>query len=410
MGGPPQLDFSPPSRTAPAFTSQGSAKVAAKVSEVAPAVPVVPALPAMSALPGVKHRVLPDPAEPLRERTLSDLARGDFVDRFDNDELLGKGSFGSVHRCRDKRTGKFVAVKVLNDKEDLGCSCATGPDGERYRMVLRSLKCPHILEYHGVFDGSSACFVVMELLEGSDFFDFMVGLKRFTEADVAGWIRQILIGIAYINSRGLTHRDVKPENVMWSKKGNSGALKLVDFGLATLDLAPRALRRRDAVGTLLYCAPEVLAGSANMCCDVWAVGVIVYTLFAGDLPYDVSPRVGEEGVLHPAQDRGLLMPSPLWDKVSVTAKHFVRELLHVDPLLRPSSSEALDLLWAASTAVAVEVTVQRQTRLSKSMASSRASAQYVGHTNQQRAIEERRAAEERQAAAQKMWAWQNQCF
>merc|ERR1712224_968254 len=108
-----------------------------------------------------------------------------------------------------------------------------------------------------------------------------------------------------------------------------------------------------------------------MRCDVWAVGVIVYTVIAGDLPYDVPKQAVEDGVVHPARTQGVAMSSPQWNKVSITAKDFVKNLLHVDPLLRPSSSEALEQLRADAPVADVEVTKERRMALSESRVSSK---------------------------------------
>jgi len=258
---------------------------------------------------------------------------------FEVGELLGRGAFATVHKGKLQGCGTPVAVKVI-DKSNENASCTIGPDGPRYRTILKSLDHPNVVNYYDIMEEETHAYVVMELCTGGDFFDFMCGLQTFTEADCANWVTQMLKGIQYIHSVGLAHRDVKPENLRWSHPGKGCTLKLVDFGLATTELKERELTKLPVLGTTMYAAPEVLAGRYNMQCDTWGVGVALFLVVTGQLPWEF------ESGPHPMLGGGSVdLSSPAWKPVSMAGRRMVRALLNPDPLLRPTATEALAMGW-----------------------------------------------------------------
>jgi len=258
---------------------------------------------------------------------------------FEAKDLLGTGAFARVYRGAKEGCGTPVAVKVVDRSKDT-ISCTLGPEAERYREVLKGLSHPYVITYFDIVDNEDNSFDVMELCTGGDFLDFVLGVKAYTETDVAGWTKQLLEGLEYIHSHGLTHRDIKPENIRWSNSKKGAVLKLVDFGMATLDLKERELTRLPAVGTADYAAPEVLAENYNKQCDIWSVGVALVLLFTGDFPYEVVSSI------HPAETLGSYDAlGPAWDRVSPRGCKVVEALLNPDPLTRVTATQALALRW-----------------------------------------------------------------
>mmetsp|Transcript_9467 Transcript_9467/g.24066 ORF Transcript_9467/g.24066 Transcript_9467/m.24066 type:complete len:371 (-) Transcript_9467:20-1132(-) len=257
---------------------------------------------------------------------------------FEVGELLGRGAFATVHKGKLQGCGTPVAVKVI-DKSNENASCTIGPDGPRYRTILKSLDHPNVVNYYDIMEEETHAYVVMELCTGGDFFDFMCGLQTFTEADCANWVTQMLKGIQYIHSVGLAHRDVKPENLRWSHPGKGCTLKLVDFGLATTELKERELTKLPVLGTTMYAAPEVLAGRYNMQCDTWGVGVALVLLITGKFPF-----LFEGG--HPVhKGQRYTLDDPAWAPVSPEGHAMVLALLNPDPWTRVTPQQALGRGW-----------------------------------------------------------------
>ena len=106
------------------------------------------------------------------------------------------------------------------------------------------------------------------------------------EEDAAYIVRQILLAITYCHSRGVVHRDLKPENILIDSINKEGkiSIKVIDFG-AALFIPPHS-KLYETLGTPYYIAPEVLTGTYNEKCDIWSIGVILYILLSGSVPFD----------------------------------------------------------------------------------------------------------------------------
>jgi len=254
------------------------------------------------------------------------------------EELLGSGAYAKVYKGKLQGSDTMVAIKVI-DKSHQHASCALGEHAWRYREALLRLDHPNTIAFFDFIEEERELYVAMELCDGGDFFDFMCQLTSFTEADCAGWTKQVLTALAYVHGQGICHRDVKPENLRWSHEGEGAVLKLVDFGLATLDLEQRCLVEAEVVGTTLYAAPEVLDGSYNMQCDTWGVGVALVLLITGKFPFVF------EGA-HPVyRGKRYKLDDPAWEPVSPECRAMVLALLNPDPWTRVSPVEALARRW-----------------------------------------------------------------
>ena len=136
----------------------------------------------------------------------------------------------------------------------------------------------------------SKIFIVLELITGGELFDKIVREGRFNEETARFYFRQLVRGVKYCHTMGVCHRDLKPENLLLDEHGN---LKISDFGLSALytggvDDNSRATLLHTTCGTPNYVAPEVLndKGYDGRAADVWSMGVILYVLMAGYLPFD----------------------------------------------------------------------------------------------------------------------------
>ena len=202
--------------------------------------------------------------------------------------VLGKGSAGSVFEALDLRVGRSVAVKLLHDR--LANSPLQMQRFEAEAKLASSLAHPNIVRLldWGV---DSVPFHVFEFLEGCDLGEAL-DERALTVSESVTIARQILSGLHVVHEAGFVHRDIKPENVYLSQQDGETNVKLLDFGIAkALDPSTVPFMTMDNVmlGTPHYMSPEqILGDEITPATDLWAVGVLLFTMLAGECPFDAD--------------------------------------------------------------------------------------------------------------------------
>jgi serine/threonine protein kinase len=267
------------------------------------------------------------------------------------DRVLGSGGSSTVVRASPVGDpAAAVALKAVSKS-------ALGRRAQRYLAreiaVHRAIpRHPHIVDLHAVFENKAGVYLVMELLRGGDLYAAMRRDRRGLEEPIALTIvAQVLDALAHIHALGISHRDVKLENIVLVRKTplrHASALddvhvKLVDFGLACARRpgAPSADRlSREKCGTLRYAAPEVFAETpyAPERADLWSVGVVLYSIIAHRHPY--GGNTGKD-VLHMIDSTDLRLDAPGFSHISDDTKALIRALLDKDPGARPDALIAL---------------------------------------------------------------------
>jgi hypothetical protein len=199
---------------------------------------------------------------------------------------LGSGGMATVHRARDERLERDVAIKVLlpNHAGDP----ATAARFEREARSLAAASHPSVVAVFDVDAGDAAAgrepFFVMELCPGGSLAARIAGGRRLSPEELIPVLVSIADGLADLHRRGVVHRDVKPQNILFA----ADRAKLADFGLALAgdsEGLSELTAPGTAVGTLSYLAPEVLAGErASAAADVYALGVVAFVGLTGELP------------------------------------------------------------------------------------------------------------------------------
>lgn len=212
--------------------------------------------------------------------------------RYRLDRMIGEGGFARVFLATDLELDRQVAVKVLEqdwtgDKELLA----------RFRneaRVIAALDHPNILLIYDFGIANGAPYLVMPYVSGGTFSDRMKQ-GPFTLDEVGFYLDQIGSALDYAHQRGIVHRDVKPSNLLIR---SNGQLVLMDFGLAKL-LSNVFLETQTGVfGTIAYMAPEQLQGKVSAASDIYMLGVVLYQMLAGALPFEGNTNQILAGHLH----------------------------------------------------------------------------------------------------------------
>lgn len=221
---------------------------------------------------------------------------------FDDLVEVGRGGFGTVYSATDRRFGRQVAIKVIRD-ENVGLNVVAR--FERECLALGRLSGhPHIVAVHdqGMSDGGHL-YLVMEFLGGGSFADRLIAQGPFTPAETASWGASLADALETAHRAGIVHRDVKPENILFSEYG---APKLVDFGIARMRNAYQT-RTGFVSATLMHAAPEIVSGGAiSPHADVYSLASVLFTVLTGHPPFY---REGDE-TLAPLIARIATAPAP----------------------------------------------------------------------------------------------------
>jgi serine/threonine protein kinase len=211
---------------------------------------------------------------------------------YDIGEELGQGGMGVVVSGQHRQLDRQVAIKQLP------VAFAADPAVRRRFLsearLLASLDHPHVVPVYDFVDREDVCLLVMEFLPGGTLRSRVTSAGGFTAPYAVAVSLACLSGLSAAHRRGVLHRDVKPENMLFTA---SGVLKVADFGIAKVLGGPGTVvtRRGDVIGTPAYIAPEqVRGGELSPATDVYAVATMLYELLAGVLPF---PDVEEEMAL-----------------------------------------------------------------------------------------------------------------
>ncbi|XP_010262311.1 PREDICTED: phosphoenolpyruvate carboxylase kinase 1-like [Nelumbo nucifera] len=254
-------------------------------------------------------------------------------------EEIGRGRFGTVYRCFSQESGEFFACKSI-DKRLLADSIDRECLEKETKIMLLVSGNPNVVQLFNVYEDDAYLHMVMELCGSSDLYE-RVSKRTFSEAEAAAVMSPLMDAIAYCHRRGVAHRDIKPDNVLFDDRN---ILKLADFGSADYFHEGRSMR--GIVGTPYYVAPEVLSGrDYNEKVDVWSAGVIMYIMLAGIPPfYGESATEIFEAVLR----ANLRFPTRIFHSVSPAAKDLLRRMLCKDVSRRFSAEQVLRHPWITS--------------------------------------------------------------
>uniref|UniRef100_A0A6Q2Z5H9 Serine/threonine-protein kinase n=1 Tax=Esox lucius TaxID=8010 RepID=A0A6Q2Z5H9_ESOLU len=253
------------------------------------------------------------------------------------DEVLGSGQFGIVYGGKHRKTGRDVAIKII---DKLRFPTKQESQLRNEVAILQNLHHPGVVNLECMFETPERVFVVMEKLHG-DMLEMILSSEkgRLPERITKFLVSQILQALRHLHFKNIVHCDLKPENVLLASADAFPQVKLCDFGFARI-IGEKSFRR-SVVGTPAYLAPEVLRNKGyNRSLDMWSVGVIIYVSLSGTFPFNEDEDIHDQ-----IQNAAFMYPPNPWKKVSREAIDLINNLLQVKMRKRYSVDKSLSHPW-----------------------------------------------------------------
>ncbi|XP_010724469.1 ribosomal protein S6 kinase alpha-3 [Meleagris gallopavo] len=261
-----------------------------------------------------------------------------FTDGYEVKEDIGVGSYSICKRCIHKASNMEYAVKIIDkSKRD---------PTEEIEILLRYGQHPNIITLKDVYDDGKYVYVVTELMKGGELLDKILRQKFFSEREASAVLFTITKTVEYLHAQGVVHRDLKPSNILYvDESGNPESIRICDFGFAKQLRAENGLLMTPCY-TANFVAPEVLKRQGyDAACDIWSLGVLLYTMLTGYTPFANGPDDTPEEILARIGSGKFSLSGGYWNTVSDTAKDLVSKMLHVDPHQRLTAAQVLSHPW-----------------------------------------------------------------
>ncbi|KAH8371317.1 hypothetical protein KR093_006883 [Drosophila rubida] len=247
-------------------------------------------------------------------------------------KTIGKGNFAKVKLAKHLPTGKEVAIKII-DKTQLN----PGSLQKLFREVriMKMLDHPNIVKLFQVIETEKTLYLIMEYASGGEVFDYLVLHGRMKEKEARVKFRQIVSAVQYCHQKRIIHRDLKAENLLLDSELN---IKIADFGFSN-EFTPGS-KLDTFCGSPPYAAPELFQGKKydGPEVDVWSLGVILYTLVSGSLPFDGS-------TLRELRERVLRGKYRIPFYMSTDCENLLRKFLVLNPAKRASLETIMGDKW-----------------------------------------------------------------
>ncbi|CAG7837370.1 unnamed protein product [Allacma fusca] len=272
------------------------------------------------------------------ERFCSVIRKNNILDEYEMKEEIAKGAFATCRRCVHKLSKFEHAVKII-EKGKIDWH-------DEVDILLRHSQHPHIVTLYNVYEDATSVYLVTELLRGGELLEKLLTSKRLSEREAADVMAVLAETIAYLHRNGVVHRDLQPANIVYadtSRKPDS--LRLCDFGFAKQLRAENGLLMTPCY-TANFVAPEVLKKQGyDAACDIWSLGVILFTMLSGKTPFATGPSDTPSAILNRIGNGRVDVDGGSWTHVSAAAKDLVQKMLDVQPNRRPNANQVVNHPW-----------------------------------------------------------------
>ena len=203
--------------------------------------------------------------------------------RYEILEVIGQGGMAVVYKAKCHRLNRLVAIKVL--KPELADNADFRRRFHDESQAVAMLSHPNIVSVYDVSRGGDLEYIVMELIDGITLKQYMARRGRLNWREALHFITQVMRGLSHAHSRGIIHRDIKPQNIMILR---DGSVKVADFGIAYLSAKEgQTLAGKEALGSVHYISPEQAKGErVDARSDIYSAGVVLYEMLTNRLPFE----------------------------------------------------------------------------------------------------------------------------
>ena len=274
--------------------------------------------------------------------------KGDITHFYEIIKKIGEGGYGKIYKVKNKESGDIRAMKQIMKSKI--------PDIEKFQNEIKILSMvdhPNIVRLFEVIEDDKYFNLLEELCTGGELLSKVK--KPLKEKEIAKIFKQIMSAIAYCHEKGIVHRDMKLENILFATESEDSPIKIIDFGLSVLlgkketknenetaDLKKYGFKRMTTkVGTIYYMSPEVIKGNYDEKCDIWACGVILYTLLSGYPPFNGQT---DKDIYNMISKMNFDFEQPVWKNVSKYAKELIKKMLS-PAKSRYTAEEVLNSKW-----------------------------------------------------------------
>ena len=208
-------------------------------------------------------------------------------DRYFITSLIQEGGMSFVYLAEDTINKKQVAVKIM--KDETFSDPLNVARFQREARACAALRHSNIVEIYDIDEYRGKPYIVMEYIKSKSLKELLITRGTFSPLEACDIVYQLADALMHAHEHGVIHRDIKPQNVMMQY---DGGVKLLDFGIATINDAPNITQKDMVVGSVHYMAPEVLKGaSASPRSDVYSLGITFFELLSGKQPFNDSTPV-----------------------------------------------------------------------------------------------------------------------
>ncbi len=260
--------------------------------------------------------------------------KGDITQFYEVIKKIGEGAYGKIYKVKNKQSGDIRAMKQIIKSKITDMS-----KFQTEIKILSKVDHPNIVRLYEVIEDDKYYNLLQELCTGGELYKKYQS-SQLKEKDIANIFNQIMSAVAYCHEKGIVHRDLKLENILFVSEDPNSPIKVIDFGFSVLfgnknedkyknndgnDFKKTGLRRmKSKVGTLYYISPEIIKGNYDEKCDIWACGVILYILLCGYPPF---PGNNDKEVYNLITQIKYDFDKETWKNTSKYAKDLIKKML-----------------------------------------------------------------------------------
>ena len=270
----------------------------------------------------------------INKETFITINKGDITQFYEVIKKIGEGAYGKIYKVKNKQSGDIRAMKQIIKSKIT--------DMTKFQTEIKILSMvdhPNIVRLYEVIEDDKYYNLLQELCTGGELYK-KYQATQLKEKEIAHIFNQIMSAVAYCHEKGIAHRDLKLENILFVSEQPDSPIKVIDFGFSVffqkkkddkeknndgIDTKKYGIRRmKSKVGTLYYISPEIIKGNYDEKCDIWACGVILYILLCGYPPFSGN---NDKEVYNLITQIKYDFDKETWKNISKYAKDLIKKML-----------------------------------------------------------------------------------